>query len=112
MDPFARREMWKVISSALEGSSVILTTHFMEEVIIDSLNLVSDLYSMNLLFSIEGRCVMSTTWHNGEWQVMLPCFISTFKVNVWSWISYGGSVLDIYQSCHIRSIIEMNSGEH
>lgn len=31
MDPFARREMWKVISSSLEGSSVILTTHFMEE---------------------------------------------------------------------------------
>jgi ATP-binding cassette subfamily A (ABC1) protein 3 len=33
MDPFARREMWKVIqtTAAKLGSSVILTTHFMEE---------------------------------------------------------------------------------
>jgi ABC-type multidrug transport system ATPase subunit len=33
MDPFARREMWKVIQTTAQtlGSSVILTTHFMEE---------------------------------------------------------------------------------
>jgi len=31
MDPFARRDMWKVIESAKTDASVILTTHFMEE---------------------------------------------------------------------------------
>jgi ABC-type multidrug transport system ATPase subunit len=31
MDPAARRSMWKLISSTMEGRCVILTTHSMEE---------------------------------------------------------------------------------
>merc|ERR1711865_1267268 len=46
MDPEARRFMWRVISSTMEGRSVILTTHSMEEV---------EALSHNIGIMVDGR---------------------------------------------------------
>jgi len=55
MDPFARREMWKVISSSLAGCSVILTTHFMEE---------ADALCQRIGIMVNGRlCCLGSSQH-------------------------------------------------
>jgi ABC-type multidrug transport system ATPase subunit len=55
MDPFARREMWKVISAALGGCSVILTTHFMEE---------ADALCQRIGIMVNGRlCCLGSSQH-------------------------------------------------